>query len=296
VLSQFCDDAAFLLVPALADKEDIKMAKKESRFEFIDTDKELSGEADTPSEAEEESVEASAESPDDATEQAEEQESENQEVDEVSEVKAGGKQFSTVEALADAYTNLQTLHGKQTNEIGELRQAIEGLKVSDQNAEKEESPVPEYDPYNADSIAEYVQHVAKQTYQAEAKTQKRKAAEQKMDEAYESMVRQFTKDHPDLSKDELMAVAQFADSRGITFMDDAYTIKMAETTARKAKEEGQAEVTKKLQATASVPPSLSTAGSGKSTTEEDIDNIPASEWGDIPSKERWEYLRNVPGS
>tara|TARA_R100000789_G_C3004797_1_gene149776 strand:- start:272 stop:1141 length:870 start_codon:yes stop_codon:yes gene_type:complete len=287
--------AAFLLVPASVDKEDIKMAKKESRFEFIDTDKELSGEADTPSEAKEESVEASAESPDDATEQAEEQESENQEVGDADKVEAGGKDFSTVEALADAYTNLQKLHGKQTNEIGDLRKAIDGLEESSQEPEKEASPVPEYDPYNTDSIAEYVQYIAKQTYQAQAETQKREVAEQKMDKAYESMVRQFAKDHSGLSKDELMEVAQFADNRGITFMEDAYTVKMTEENTRRAKEEGQIEVTKKLQSAASVPPSLSTAGSGKSTTEEDIDNIPVRRWGEIPKEERMKFLRNAPG-
>lgn len=271
------------------------MAKKESRFEFIDTDKELSGEADTPSEAKEESVEASAESPDDATEQAEEQESENQEVGDADKVEAGGKDFSTVEALADAYTNLQKLHGKQTNEIGDLRKAIDGLEESSQEPEKEASPVPEYDPYNTDSIAEYVQYIAKQTYQAQAETQKREVAEQKMDKAYESMVRQFAKDHSGLSKDELMEVAQFADNRGITFMEDAYTVKMTEENTRRAKEEGQIEVTKKLQSAASVPPSLSTAGSGKSTTEEDIDNIPVRRWGEIPKEERMKFLRNAPG-
>jgi hypothetical protein len=286
--------AAFLLAPASVDKEDNKMVN-ESRFEFIDTDKELSGEADTPSEAKEESVEAPAESPELLTEQAEEQESENQEVGDADKVEAGGKEFSTVEALADAYTNLQKLHGKQTNEIGDLRKAIDGLEESSQEPEKEASPVPEYDPYNADSIAEYVQYIAKQTYQTQAETQKREVAEQKMDKAYESMVRQFAKDHSGLSKDELMEVAQFADNRGITFMEDAYMVKMTEENTRRAKEEGQIEVTKKLQSAASVPPSLSTAGSGKSTTEEDIDNIPVRRWGEIPKEERMKFLRNAPG-
>ena len=108
------------------------------------------------------------------------------------------------------------------------------------------------------------------------------------------MISKFSQDHPDLSQDELMGVAKFADKRGITFIEDAYSVMKMRDNAQKAKKEGATEVAEKLKSASQVPNTLSSAGGSPTQTTPDIDRLSEREWNRLGDDERWKYLEEAP--
>ena len=118
----------------------------ESKFQYIDEEKEMSGEEYSDSEVEE--------SP---TNNETEVEAESTETPETEELKLqiGEQTFESVDELLKfaeerdkSYTNLQSLNGKQTNELGDLRKTVEELKtaITPQEEPEVEPEFDEYDP------------------------------------------------------------------------------------------------------------------------------------------------------
>lgn len=117
----------------------------ESKFQYIDEEKEMSGEEYSDSEVEE--------SP---TNDETEVEAESTETPETAEQKLqiGENQFDSVDDLLKfaeerdkSYSNLQSLNGRQTNELGDLRKMVEELKES-MEPEEEPEAIPEFDEYD----------------------------------------------------------------------------------------------------------------------------------------------------
>ena len=124
----------------------------ESEFQFIDKEKELSGEEYDESSPVNEEAEVEAES-------TETPESEQK-------LQVGDNQFDSVEELLKfaeerdkSYTNLQSLNGRQTNELGDLRKMVEELQTSMQ-PQPEPEIEPEFDEYDPAKQKEYIEYMA----------------------------------------------------------------------------------------------------------------------------------------
>jgi len=121
----------------------------DKQFEFIDEEKEISGEEYTPDEfpptSDESETTQSAETPEHIA-------------------MVGEQKFDSVDDLTKfaeekdkSYQNAQQLIGRQGNELGELRNAIEQLNENLQ-PKQAEAPVPELDPYDSDSVKQYLSY------------------------------------------------------------------------------------------------------------------------------------------
>ena len=278
----------------------------ENRFQFIDEDKELSREAYNDNERSALGMEPAPEEPDQpiVTEEAS-QEATSPEAETVSDtddtaevavesIQVGDKKFTGVESLKDSYQNLESLYGKQTNELGELRQEVASMK---ENQPKQAEPVqaaPELDPYDPKTYDSYFDHKVNEAVNARMKEQQVQNTQKQIDKAYNDMIGQFTKDHPEMSNDDKMAVARFADKRGITFLEDAYQVMQAGDMATKAKNQGAKEVTAKLQNATQVPKTLSSVSGSPSVTAPDIDRLSEREWSKLSEDERWKHLQATP--
>ncbi len=304
-MSQFCDVAAFLLAPALEDKEgDSKMAEEtKGRFQFIDEDKELSGETYSDSERnalgiEPVTAEAGAEESvvvSDESSPGVETESEGDGADEVESesIQVGEKQFAGVESLKDAYQNLESLYGKQTNEVGDLRRELKGVEDKRVTAAPQKAP-PEIDPYDPNTYDAYFNHKVSQVVDSRMKQEQAKETKKQIDRAYGDMITKFNKDHPEMSNDEKLAIARFADKRGIMFLEDAYQVMQAGDVATQAKKAGAQEVTEKLQNATQVPKTLSSVSGSPSATSPDIDRMAQREWNNLSDDLRLKYLQETP--
>ena len=126
-----------------------------------------------------------------------------------------------------SYTNLQSLNGRQTNELGDLRKMVEELQSSIQ-PQKEPELEPEFDEYDPAKQKEYIEFMAakkaqdmiEQRFQAE----EAKKAETEYNSAMDAMMNDFIEAHPELGQDQLAKIAAFGDERGITFIEDAYNV------------------------------------------------------------------------
>jgi hypothetical protein len=249
----------------------------EEQVNYIDEAKELDGTAtDSP---ESNVTEQTAETP----------------VAEPKSYKVGNKEFSSVDELVEyasntdkSYRNLQELNGRQTNELGELRKSLDEIRVN--TSPKEVEPeLPEYDPYDLNSILPHISKQIESKFAEQRKVQEREINESRMKKAQQDMIDGFIKSHPNMSNEELQAVAKFGDERGIAQIEDAYTLMTIQQEKSKAKTEGVKQVTEKLTQADEVPTTLSNATGGNKTAI-DFDAISQADWNKLPEDVRMQAL------
>jgi hypothetical protein len=253
----------------------------EEQVNYIDEAKELDGTAtDSPKSN---VVEQTAETP----------------VEETTSYKVGDREFSSVDELVEyasntdkSYRNLQELNGRQTNELGELRKSLDEIRAN--TTPKEVEPeLPEYDPYDLNTILPHISKQIENKFAEERKIQEREINESRMKKAQQDMIDSFIKSHPEMSNEELQAVAKFGDERGIAQIEDAYTLMTIQQEKHKAKTEGVKQVTEKLTQADEVPTTLSNATGGNKTAI-DFDAISQADWNKLPEEVRMKALMESP--
>lgn len=261
----------------------------ESEFQFIDKEKELSGEEYDESSPVNEEAEVEAES-------TETPESEQK-------LQVGDNQFDSVEELLKfaeerdkSYTNLQSLNGRQTNELGDLRKMVEELQSSMQ-PQPEPEIEPEFDEYDPAKQKEYIEYMAakkaqdiiEQRFQAE----EAKKAETEYNSAMDAMMNDFIEAHPELGQDQLAKIAAFGDERGITFIEDAYNVWNIQN-QRSVTDAPNSQVDKAQKATEAtkIPTTLSNISTGNES-DTDYDSLSPEQWAKLPSDVRRKALMDV---
>ena len=152
-----------------------------------------------------------------------------------------------------------------------------------------EVELPEYDPYDINSVLPHISKQIESKFAEERKVQEREIAARKTKNAQQEMIDSFIKKHPNLNNEELTAVAKFGDERGIALIDDAYTLMTINKEKSKAKTEGVKQVTDKLTQADQVPTTLSNATGGNKTAI-DFDSISQSDWNKLPPEVRMQAL------
>tara|TARA_B100001094_G_scaffold333281_1_gene410257 strand:+ start:1737 stop:2498 length:762 start_codon:yes stop_codon:yes gene_type:complete len=249
----------------------------EEQVNYIDEAKELSGTAtDSP---ESNVTEQTAETP----------------VEETKRYEVGDREFSSVDELVEyasntdkSYRNLQELNGRQTNELGELRKSLDEIRTNTTPKEVEQE-LPEYDPYDLNTILPHISKQIENKFAEERKVQEREINESRMKKAQQDMIDGFIKSHPNMSNEELQAVAKFGDERGIAQIEDAYMLMTIQQEKNKAKTEGVKQVTEKLTQADEVPTTLSNATGGNKTAI-DFDAISQADWNKLPEDVRTQAL------
>ncbi len=261
----------------------------ESEFQFIDKEKELSGEEYDESSPVNEEAEVEAES-------TETPESEQK-------LQVGDNQFDSVEELLKfaeerdkSYTNLQSLNGRQTNELGDLRKMVEELQTSMQ-PQPEPEIEPEFDEYDPAKQKEYIEYMAakkaqdiiEQRFQAE----EAKKAETEYNSAMDAMMNDFIEAHPELGQDQLAKIAAFGDERGITFIEDAYNVWNIQN-QQSVTDAPNSQVDKAQKATEAtkIPTTLSNVSTGNES-DTDYDSLTPEQWAKLPSDVRRKALMDV---
>ena len=265
----------------------------ESKFQYIDEEKEMSGEEYSDSEVEE--------SP---TNDETEVEAESTETPETAEQKLqiGENQFDSVEDLLKfaeerdkSYSNLQSLNGRQTNELGDLRKMVEELKDSMEPQEELEA-VPEFDEYDPAKQKEYIEFMAAkkaqdmidQRFQAE----EAKKAETEYNSAMDAMMNDFIEKHPELDKVSLEKIAAYGDERGITFIEDAYNVWNIQNQPVKDEANSQVDKAKKATEATKIPTTLSNVSTGNES-DTDYDNLTPEQWSNLSDDVRKKALMEV---
>jgi hypothetical protein len=254
----------------------------EEQVNYIDEVKELDGTATDTVTPESDVNEQTAETP----------------VAETQNYKVGDREFSSVDELVEyasttdkSYRNLQELNGRQTNELGELRKSIDEIRANT-TVQKEEPQLPELDPYDPNSFAPHISKIVEKQFAEQRKIQEREINESRMKKSQQDMIDGFIKSHPDMSNEELQAVAKFGDERGIAQIDDAYTLMNLNQERTKAKTEGVKQVTEKLTQADEVPTTLSNATGGNKTAI-DFDAISQADWNKLPEDVRMKALEQT---
>lgn len=261
----------------------------ESEFQYIDKEKELSGEEYDESSPVNEEAEVEAESTE--TPQSEQK------------LQVGDNQFDSVEELLKfaeerdkSYTNLQSLNGRQTNELGDLRKMVEELQTSMQ-PQPEPEVEPEFDEYDPAKQKEYIEFMAakkaqdiiEQRFQAE----EAKKAETEYNSAMDAMMNDFIEAHPELGQEQLAKIAAFGDERGITFIEDAYNVWNIQN-QQPVNDVPNSQVDKAQKATEAtkIPTTLSNVSTGNES-DTDYDSLTPEQWAKLPSDVRRKALMDV---
>ena len=265
----------------------------ESKFQYIDEEKELTGEEYSDSEVEESPTNDETEVEAESTETPESEEQKLQ---------VGDNQFDSVEELLKfaeerdkSYTNLQSLNGRQTNELGDLRKMVEELQTSIQPQEEPEIE-PEFDEYDPAKQKEYIEFMAakkaqdiiEQRFQAE----EAKKAETEYNSAMDAMMNDFIEAHPELGQDELAKIAAFGDERGITFIEDAYNVWNIQNQPVKDSANPEIDKAKKATEATKIPTTLSNVSTGNES-ETDYDNLSPEQWANLSPEVRKKALMEV---
>jgi|TARA_R110000744_G_scaffold250752_1_gene366840 hypothetical protein len=255
----------------------------EEQTSYIDEAKELDGTADTVTPESDVSEQQAEETP----------------VVETQNYKVGEQEFNSIDELVEyasntdkSYKNLQELNGRQTNELGELRKSIDEVRLNTTPQEVEQE-LPEYDPYDLKTILPHISKQIEDKFASERKVQDREITEKKMKDAQQGMIDSFIKTHPDMSNEDLTAIAKYGDERGVALINDAYTLMTLEQEKSKAKTEGVKQVTDKLTQADEVPTTLSNATGGNKTAI-DFDAISQDDWNKLPPDVRLKALQDSP--
>tara|TARA_R100001591_G_scaffold28162_1_gene39018 strand:+ start:3333 stop:4139 length:807 start_codon:yes stop_codon:yes gene_type:complete len=261
-----------------------------SEFQYIDKEKELSGEEYDESSPVNEEAEVEAKS-------TETPESEKQKL------QVGDNQFDSVEELLKfaeerdkSYTNLQSLNGRQTNELGDLRKMVEELQTSMQPQEEPEVE-PEFDEYDPAKQKEYIEYMAAKKAQdiieQRFQVEEAKKAETEYNSAMDAMMNDFIEAHPELGQDELAKIAAFGDERGITFIEDAYNVwNIQNQQPVDAAPNSQVDKAKKATEATKIPTTLSNVSTGNES-DTDYDSLSPEQWAKLPDDVRRKALMDV---
>lgn len=265
----------------------------ESKFQYIDEEKELTGEEYSDSEVEESPTNDETEVEAESTETPESEEQKLQ---------VGDNQFDSVEELLKfaeerdkSYTNLQSLNGRQTNELGDLRKMVEELQTSIQ-PQQETEVEPEFDEYDPAKQKEYIEFMAakkaqdmiEQRFQAE----EAKKAETEYNSAMDAMMNDFIEAHPELGQDELAKIAAFGDERGITFIEDAYNVWNIQNQPVKDSANPEIDKAKKATEATKIPTTLSNVSTGNES-DTDYDSLTPEQWANLSPEVRKKALMEV---
>ena len=254
----------------------------ESKFQYIDEEKEMSGEEYSDSEVEESPTNDETEVEAESTETPE---SEKQKL------QVGDNQFDSVEELLKfaeerdkSYTNLQSLNGRQTNELGDLRKMVEELQTSIQ---PQEDPAKQKE-YIEFMAAKKAQDMIDQRFQAE----EAKKAETEYNSAMDAMMNDFIEAHPELGQDELAKIAAFGDERGITFIEDAYNVWNIQNQPVKDVTNPEIDKAKKATEATKIPTTLSNVSTGNES-DTDYDSLTPEQWANLSPEVRKKALMEV---
>lgn len=265
----------------------------ESKFQYIDEEKELTGEEYSDSEVEESPTNDETEVEAESTETPESEEQKLQ---------VGDNQFDSVEELLKfaeerdkSYTNLQSLNGRQTNELGDLRKMVEELQSSIQ-PQQEPEVEPEFDEYDPAKQKEYIEFMAakkaqdiiEQRFQAE----EAKKAETEYNSAMDAMMNDFIEAHPELGQDQLAKIAAFGDERGITFIEDAYNVWNIQNQPVKDSANPEIDKAKKATEATKIPTTLSNVSTGNES-DTDYDSLTPEQWANLSPEVRKKALMEV---
>jgi|TARA_B100000073_G_scaffold298347_1_gene263798 type II secretory pathway pseudopilin PulG len=265
----------------------------ESKFQYIDEEKEMSGEEYSDSEVEE--------SPNNEETEVEAESTDTPETEELK-LQIGEQTFESVDELLKfaeerdkSYTNLQSLNGKQTNELGDLRKTVEELKTA-LTPQEEPQVEPEFDEYDPAKQKEYIEFMAAkkaqdmidQRFQAE----EAKKAEEEYNSAMDAMMSDFITKHPELDKASLEKIAAFGDERGITFIEDAYNVWNIQNQPVKDSANTEIDKAKKATEATKIPTTLSNVSTGNES-ETDYDNLSPEQWANLSPEVRKKALMEV---
>lgn len=179
----------------------------------------------------------------------------------------GGKRYPDQVAANKAHEELLTSYGRQSNEIGQLR---------NQQPEQVKDPVgpePDMDPLDGDSIKAHQRWESnKAVHENNLTTQQNTAQADQQRRIVETQ--QFLDNNPDLSVRAVKAIEQIRNSKGIS-----YDAAVAEYKSQSAQPDAQ--VGAKQDAAAEVDPSLSGSGgsgAGAVTDPDKMDNAQLAIW------------------
>ena len=265
----------------------------ESKFQYIDEEKEMSGEEYSDSEVEE--------SPNNEETEVEAESTDTPETEELK-LQIGEQTFESVDELLKfaeerdkSYTNLQSLNGKQTNELGDLRKTVEELKTA-LTPQEEPQVEPEFDEYDPAKQKEYIEFMAAkkaqdmidQRFQAE----EAKKAEEEYNSAMDAMMNDFIEAHPELGQDQLAKIAAFGDERGITFIEDAYNVWNIQNQPVKDSANPEIDKAKKATEATKIPTTLSNVSTGNES-DTDYDSLTPEQWANLSPEVRKKALMEV---
>ena len=263
----------------------------ESKFQYIDEEKEMSGEEYSDSEEEE--------SPTNNETEVEAESTETPETEEEKKLKVGDNEFDSVEELLKfaeerdkSYSNLQSLNGRQTNELGDLRKMVEELKDS-MEPQQEPEAVPEFDEYDPAKQKEYIEFMAaKKAQDMIAQRFQAEEAKTEYNSAMDAMMNDFIEKHPELDKVSLEKIAAFGDERGITFIEDAYNVWNIQNQPVKDEAKSQVDKAKKATEATKIPTTLSNVSTGNES-DTDYDNLTPEQWSNLSDDVRKKALMEV---
>jgi len=243
---------------------------------YIDEEKELSGELDAPQAEEPEEGATPAEN-EEPTEVAEENTPEKTPSEET--ISVAGQTFKSYDDLIKSYGELKSLYGKQASELGELRKKVEPQEP------KEEL---EYDPFDPDSVTAYidrlVEHKVMESYE---KVTQAKDFEQ----ATRSVLNQLKSKHPDITNEQWISIAEFADQNGITRLDHAFHLWNRDNEIKEAIERGRKEALAEL--SKETGDNLAGKAGGSSGKKVDYDSMTPGEWARLSVEERQRALQEA---
>lgn len=240
---------------------------------MIDEAKELSGDTET-TEQETAGEIIDEETPTSEPNQPEETPSEEK-------VVFAGKEFANIDEANEHFSNREKLYGKQANELGELRQQLE------QSKPPEIEPDEDYDPYDRESMENWLQKREEKMAQA---ISNRVVQQQE----FQGTLQKLQKENPDVTPEEWLETAKFADENGIRSIKSAFYVKNRDKEINRAREEGKKSALKELSEAGKISDTLSDKGTGKLDKGKDYDSMSAEEFGSLPEEEQMRALENAP--
>jgi len=203
-------------------------------------------------------------------------------------VRIGKKTFPSVDEALKSHYNLEKVHGKQAQELGELRS--QAVLPDDEKPEKETATeLGEFNPYDEKDHTEYTTRVAKNA----SKEETVKIITEMIEKSrQEQALRQFQTDNPDLTTEKLKDVAQYGADHNIESWDSAYKLMQYDENIKKAEAKGKAEILEQLDKK-SPKTSLSGLSSGDSETKIDTEHLSQKDFDNLPPEERDRILANA---
>ena len=194
----------------------------------------------------------------------------------------------------ESFRNLQILEGRQTTELSKRRSEVTDLAEKITQLQPKPEPTPDFDwegvdVYNASqygkTLLEQSRIAGKESAREEFQVLTDNFAER---QKLESTLTDVRKDNPDLTPEDVKALALFGDKRGVRRFDDAFYIKNKDAILKKAKEDGRREVLAELTKGGEIPPVIVNKGTpgGKAHDAAYYDNMSQEDYDALPEDEK----------